>query len=68
MIKGKAYAAQSASAPLAPFDIERRDPGPDDVQIQILTAACATPTCTPRATSGGTLCIRPYRDTRSSAA
>ena len=36
MIKTKAYAAQSASTPLAPFDIERRGPGPDDVQIQIL--------------------------------
>ena len=36
MIKSKAYAAQSASTPMAPFVIERRDPGPDDVQIQIL--------------------------------
>ncbi len=36
MIKVKAYATQSASTPLAPFDIERRVPGPDDVQIQIL--------------------------------
>lgn len=32
----KAYAAQKASAPLAPFTIERRDPRPHDVQIQIL--------------------------------
>lgn len=32
----KAYAAQNSSAPLAPFNIERRDPGPDDVQIEIL--------------------------------
>jgi alcohol dehydrogenase (NADP+) len=36
MIKTKAYAAQSASTALAPFSIERRDPGPHDVQIQIL--------------------------------
>jgi uncharacterized zinc-type alcohol dehydrogenase-like protein len=36
MIKTKAYAAQSATTPLAPFDIDRRDPGPDDVQLQIL--------------------------------
>jgi uncharacterized zinc-type alcohol dehydrogenase-like protein len=36
MIKSKAYAAQSATAPLGPFDIERRDPGPGDVQLQIL--------------------------------
>ena len=36
MIKTKAYAAVSASTPLAPFDIERRNPGPGDVQLQIL--------------------------------
>jgi uncharacterized zinc-type alcohol dehydrogenase-like protein len=32
----KAYAVQDATAPLAPFTIERRDPKPHDVQIQIL--------------------------------
>ncbi|HEY0314814.1 MAG TPA: NAD(P)-dependent alcohol dehydrogenase [Sphingomonas sp.] len=31
-----AYAAQSATTPLAPFDIARRAPGPQDVQIDIL--------------------------------
>ena len=31
-----AYAARDAGAPLAPFSIERRTPGPDDVQIEIL--------------------------------
>jgi uncharacterized zinc-type alcohol dehydrogenase-like protein len=31
----KGYAAQSASTPLAPFDFERRKPGPHDVKIQI---------------------------------
>jgi uncharacterized zinc-type alcohol dehydrogenase-like protein len=31
-----AYAAKSATEPLAPFTIERREPGPDDVQIDIL--------------------------------
>ena len=31
-----AYAAQSATTPLAPFDIDRRVPGPHDVQIEIL--------------------------------
>ena len=31
-----AYAAQNADAALAPFGIERRAPGPDDVQIDIL--------------------------------
>lgn len=31
----RAYAAQSAKAPLAPFSVERRDPGPHDVLIDI---------------------------------
>jgi uncharacterized zinc-type alcohol dehydrogenase-like protein len=31
----KAYAAQSATTPLAPLDIERRAPGAHDVQIEI---------------------------------
>ena len=35
-MKSNAYAAQSATTPLAPFLIQRRDPGPHDVQIQIL--------------------------------
>ncbi len=36
MLKTAAFAAQSARAPLAPFSIERREPGPDDVLIDIL--------------------------------
>ena len=32
----RAYAAQSAKAPLAPFAVRRRDPLPTDVQIDIL--------------------------------
>ncbi len=36
MTDTKAYAAQDAAAPLAPFSIERRDPKPHDVQIDIL--------------------------------
>jgi uncharacterized zinc-type alcohol dehydrogenase-like protein len=36
MIKTQAYAAQSASTALAPFSIERRDPGPHDIQLEIL--------------------------------
>jgi alcohol dehydrogenase (NADP+) len=31
-----AYAAQSATTPLAPFSFERREPGPNDVAIDIL--------------------------------
>src|SRR5450759_2752011 len=36
MVKSKAYAAHSASSLLVPFEIQRRDPGPEDVQIEIL--------------------------------
>ena len=36
MIATKAYAAQSPTTPLTPFNFERRDPGPHDVQIEIL--------------------------------
>ncbi|WP_164963835.1 NAD(P)-dependent alcohol dehydrogenase [Rubrivivax sp. JA1026] len=32
----QAYAAQDATAPLGPFTIGRREPGPEDVQIRIL--------------------------------
>ena len=36
MLSSKGYAAQSAASPLAPFAFERRDPGPADVQIDIV--------------------------------
>ena len=36
MIPVSAYAAQSADAPLGPFAIQRRQPGPTDVHIEIL--------------------------------
>ena len=36
MIKTQGYAAQSATPPLAPYSFERREPGPHDVQIEIL--------------------------------
>lgn len=35
MLPTRAYAAQSARAPLAAFEIERREPGPHDVLIDI---------------------------------
>ncbi|MDB5492037.1 MAG: oxidoreductase, zinc-binding dehydrogenase family [Micavibrio sp.] len=35
MIPAKAYAAQNAKSPLAPWSFERRDVGPDDVLIDI---------------------------------
>jgi len=36
MTSVNSYAAQSATSPLAPFNFERRTPGPHDVQIEIL--------------------------------
>ena len=36
MTKTKSYAALDAASPLVPFEIQRRDPGPEDVQIEIL--------------------------------
>lgn len=36
MSKARGYAAQSATSPLAPFSFERREPLPNDVQIEIL--------------------------------
>lgn len=35
-IKARSYAAQSPTAALAPFEIVRREPGPNDVEIDIL--------------------------------
>ncbi len=34
-MKSKGYAAQSPTSGLAPFSFERRDPGPDDVVVEI---------------------------------
>src|SRR2546422_11070209 len=36
MLRALAYAALDATTPLGPFHIDRRDPGPRDVQIDIL--------------------------------
>ncbi|NSL90521.1 NAD(P)-dependent alcohol dehydrogenase [Chitinophaga solisilvae] len=36
MTEAKAYAAQSATTPLGPWNFERREVGPHDVQIEIL--------------------------------
>ena len=36
MLPTKGYAAQAATEPLAPFSFERREPGPHDVQFEIL--------------------------------
>ncbi|MES1176189.1 MAG: NAD(P)-dependent alcohol dehydrogenase [Myxococcales bacterium] len=36
MIKVRGYAARDDHSPLGPFEFERRDPGPQDVRIEIL--------------------------------
>ncbi|MDB5737545.1 MAG: NAD(P)-dependent alcohol dehydrogenase [Sphingomonas bacterium] len=52
----KAYAAQSATTPLAPFDIERRATGPHDVQIDIAyCGVCHSDLHQARSEWGGTL-------------
>jgi uncharacterized zinc-type alcohol dehydrogenase-like protein len=56
VIKAFGYAAQDATAPLAPFSFERRDPGMHDVQIEILyCGVCHSDLHTVRAEWGGTL-------------
>jgi len=51
----KGYAARSKSSPLAPFSFERRDPGPTDVQIDILfCGVCHSDLHTVRGEWGGT--------------
>src|SRR5688572_2991110 len=55
MYPTKAYAAQSATSPLAPFNFERRDPGPADVRIDILfCGVCHSDVHTARGEWGGT--------------
>lgn len=56
MSKTKAYAAASATSPLAPFELERRAPGADDVQIRILyCGVCHSDLHTARSEWGGTI-------------
>lgn len=51
----KAYAAEEAEAPLAPFQIDRREPGPEDVEIKILyCGVCHSDIHTARNEWGGT--------------
>jgi uncharacterized zinc-type alcohol dehydrogenase-like protein len=52
----KAYGAQSADQPLEPMEIQRRAPGPQDVQIDIAyCGVCHSDLHTVRAEWGGTL-------------
>jgi hypothetical protein len=43
--QAKAYSAASASSPLIPITIPRRDPGDDDVQIKILFCGINASVC-----------------------
>ena len=36
MIQTKGYAAQTVESDMAPWNFERRDVGPDDVQLEII--------------------------------
>ena len=52
----KAYAAQSATSPLAPWSLDRREPKPHDVQIDILyCGVCHSDLHTVRNEWGGTV-------------
>jgi alcohol dehydrogenase (NADP+) len=54
-MKTNAYAAQNATAPLAPFSFQRRDLGKHDVQIEILyCGVCHSDLHTVRSEWGGT--------------
>ena len=56
MINAKAYATQSQTSPLGSFAIQRRDPGPRDVQIKILfCGVCHTDLHFARNDWGGTV-------------
>lgn len=56
MSNAKAFAAQNATSPLGPFSISRRDPGPKDVQMQILyCGVCHTDIHFARNEWGGTI-------------
>jgi uncharacterized zinc-type alcohol dehydrogenase-like protein len=56
MTSVKAYAAQAADKPLAPFTIDRREPGADDVEIKILYCGiCHSDIHTARNEWGGTV-------------
>ncbi len=56
MVSTKSYAAQSATIPLAPYNINRRDTQPHDVQIKILyCGVCHSDLHTARNEWGGTV-------------
>jgi alcohol dehydrogenase (NADP+) len=55
MYSTKGYATRSKTSPLAPFSFDRRDPGPTDIQIDILfCGVCHSDLHTARGEWGGT--------------
>jgi uncharacterized zinc-type alcohol dehydrogenase-like protein len=55
-LETRAYAANSPTSPLAPFTFERREPGPHDVQLEILyCGVCHSDLHTARAEWEGTI-------------
>ena len=68
MLKTSAYAAASATTPLRPFFIERREAGPHDVLIDILyCGVCHSDVHQVRDEWGGAIFPDGARATRSSA-
>ena len=66
----KAYAARSPTSGMAPFTIRRREPRPQDLQIDILYCGVCILICTKSETNGRTRCRRfipVFPGTRSSA-
>src|SRR3954465_11224975 len=59
MSSTRSYAAQSATSPLAPWTIDRRDPKPHDVQLEILyCGVCHSDLHTVRSEWGPSRCTR----------
>lgn len=57
----KAYAALSAEKPLEPWHIDRREPGSDDVEIEIYLVEYAILIYIPQEMNGVTRFIRLFR-------
>ncbi len=65
----RAYAAQSATTPMAPWSLERRAPGLSDVALDVLYCGVCHSDMHPRCAVNGRVFPFPaYRVTRSSAA
>ncbi len=56
MSNAKAYAASSATSPLAATTIARRDPTPNDVRLKFFSVESAIPICTRYGMSGTGSC------------